>query len=131
MRLTMTERKAVVRQMATRYQRAGKKEKGRLLDELVALTGYSRWYAVELLSGAVTKAAVTPKRPVPRVRERLYDAPVLDALRRIWVIMDCICGKRLAAVLPETMSSSPSPSQSTPTGVASAPNFTSAACCWK
>lgn len=103
MRLTMTERKAVVRQMATRYQRARKKEKGRLLDELVALTGYSRWYAVELLSGAVTKAAVTPKRPVPRVRERLYDAPVLDALRRIWVIMDCICGKRLAAVLPETI----------------------------
>jgi hypothetical protein len=26
---------------------------------------------------------------------------VLAALRRVWVIMDCICGKRLAAVLPE------------------------------
>jgi hypothetical protein len=27
----MTERKAVVRQMATRYRRAGKKDEGRLL----------------------------------------------------------------------------------------------------
>ena len=61
MRLTMTERKAVVRQMATRYQRAGKKEKGRLLDELVALTGYSRWYAVELLGGASPRAAASSR----------------------------------------------------------------------
>ena len=103
MGLTMTERKAVVRQMAARYRRATKKDKGRLLDELVALTGYSRWYAVGLLGGPVTKADVAPKRRVARVRERLYDAPVLDALRRIWGIMDCICGKRLAAVLPETI----------------------------
>ena len=103
MGLTMTERKAVVRQMAARYRRATKKDKGRLLDELVALTGYSRWYAVGLLGGPVTKADVAPKRRVARVRERLYDAPVLDALRRIWAIMDCICGKRLAAVLPETI----------------------------
>ncbi len=29
------------------------------------------------------------------------DAAVLAALRQVWVIMDCICGKRLAAVLPE------------------------------
>jgi hypothetical protein len=103
MGLTMTERKAVVRQMTARYRRAGKKDKGRLLDELVALTGYNRRYAVGLLNSAPAKAAAAPKRRAPRVRERLYDALVLDALRRIWAIMDCICGKRLSAVLPETI----------------------------
>jgi hypothetical protein len=99
----MTERKAVVRQMARRYRRASKKDKGPLLDELVALTGYNRWYAVGLLGGAVMRPALTPKPRVPRMRERLYDACVFDALRRVWAIMDCICGKRLVAVLPETI----------------------------
>lgn len=103
MGLTMTERKAVVRQMATRYRRAGKKDKGRLLDELVALTGYNRRYAMGLLAGVAPKTAAGPKQRSARVRERRYDAPVLAALRRIWVIMDCICGKRLSAVLPETI----------------------------
>ena len=103
MGLTMSERKAVVRQMASRYRRASKKDKGRLLDELVALTGYNRRYAMGVLGGAAPKAVAARKQAAPRVRERLYDAPVLDALRRIWAIMDGICGKRLVAVLPQTI----------------------------
>lgn len=41
--------------------------------------------------------ACSPKR----VRARRYDAPVVQQLKRIWVIMDGICGKRRVAVLPE------------------------------
>jgi len=103
MGLTMKERKAVTAVMRARYRRAGKKQKGCLLDELVALTGYNRWYAVGLLrghgpppGGQHGRAAVHPRR-----RPRVYDAAVLAALRQVWIIMDCICGKRLAAVLPE------------------------------
>ena len=51
MRLTMSERRAVTAMMVARYRRASKKQKGRLLDELIALTGYNRWYAVGLLRG--------------------------------------------------------------------------------
>lgn len=51
MGLIMNERKAVTAVMVARYCRASKKQKGRLLDELVALTGYNRWYAVGLLRG--------------------------------------------------------------------------------
>lgn len=36
-------------------------------------------------------------------RPRVYDAAVLSVLPRVWVITNCICGKRLAAVLPETL----------------------------
>ena len=43
MRLSMSEKKSVVKVMAARYRRASKKQKGRMLDELVALTGYNRW----------------------------------------------------------------------------------------
>jgi hypothetical protein len=105
MRLTMKERKAVTAVMVARYRRLSKKQKGRLLDELVALTGYNRWYAVGLLGGDGRSSGGRLARAAarPRQRRRLYDGTVLTALRRIWVIMDCICGKRLAAVLPETI----------------------------
>jgi hypothetical protein len=86
----MTERKAAVRQMATGYRRAGKKDNGRSSDEVVALTGYNRRYAIGLLGGVAPKVAAAPKRRLARVRERLYDTAVLEALRRIWVIMDCM-----------------------------------------
>jgi hypothetical protein len=103
MRLTMKERKAVTAVMVARYYRMSKKQKGRLLDELVALTGYHRWYAVGLLrgDGRSSRGRLARGAARPRQRRRLYDATVLTALRRIWVVMDCICGKRLAPVLPE------------------------------
>ena len=103
MGLTMSERKAVTAVMVARYLRASKKQKGRLLDELVALTGYHRWYAVGLLRGGGPPPGGPRGRAEGgrRQRARRYDAAVLAALRRIWVIMDCICGKRLAPVLPE------------------------------
>jgi hypothetical protein len=106
MGLTMKERKAVTVVMVQRYRRASKRQKGRLLDELVALTGYNRWYAVGLLRGAggePSRSAGDAARRRARRRPRRYDAAVLAALRRVWGIMDCICGKRLAAVLPETV----------------------------
>jgi hypothetical protein len=105
MRLTMQERKAVTAVLRTRYRRASKKQKGRLLDEVVGLTGYNRRYAAALLGERGASAAGLRERVEPRARQRrrVYDAAVLAALRRVWAIMDGICGKRLAAVLPETV----------------------------
>jgi len=39
MGLTMNERKAVTKELAKRYQRATKGERGRLLKEFIQLTG--------------------------------------------------------------------------------------------
>ena len=50
----MGERRAVIRQAAAGYRKAGKKRKGQWLDELVALAGYHRWYCG---SGAVQPPA--------------------------------------------------------------------------
>ena len=110
-RLTMGERRAVVKVQAARYRAAGKKEKGRMLDELVAVTSYNRAYAVWLLRGHGKLIRVGRRvrlrgdlaRGAKRSRPRKYDSAVLDGLKKIWALMDFICGKRLAAILPEVV----------------------------
>ena len=49
MRLTMNEKRTVIKAWSAQYRKSGKKAKGRILDEVVELTGYNRWYAVGLL----------------------------------------------------------------------------------
>ncbi len=49
MGLTMRERQAVTRELTTRFRKATKKERGRMLDEFVHLTGYNRVYAAYVL----------------------------------------------------------------------------------
>jgi hypothetical protein len=46
----MHEKKALTREVSKRYQKAGRKEKTRILDELVKTTGYNRKYALHLLA---------------------------------------------------------------------------------
>lgn len=111
MGLNMGERKAVTNQLAARYRKAKKKEKGKMLDEFVALTNYNRKYAIWILTnwgkkryykidGQLVQAVVgKPKKPKRRRRPRVYDGTVFTALRKVWYIFDCPCGKRLIPVL--------------------------------
>jgi len=113
MALTMKERKAVTRELATRYQRATKKERGLILGEFVELTGYNRSYAAYLLrnwgrrlrvgiEGRDVVMVLGGKRKSKRRKsKRKYDQKVLLALKRIWIICDLLCGKRLAPFLAE------------------------------
>jgi len=104
----MAERKAVTEVTGERYRRAGKKEKGLILDEFTALTRYDRSYARYLLRGAGKKAGSGRKksgggRRPGRARKRQYDEQVQAVLIKVWKILDYICGKRLAPVLGETL----------------------------
>jgi hypothetical protein len=47
--LSMRERQAITKEMARRYVRASKRERGLMFDELCALAGYNRSYAARLL----------------------------------------------------------------------------------
>jgi len=49
MALTMKEKQAVTKQLALEYKRARKKEKGKILDMVIELTGYNRSYAARVL----------------------------------------------------------------------------------
>jgi len=111
MRLTVKEKQKATRITAARYQEASKKKKGAILDEFIALTGYDRCYASYLLKNHGRKVWINNKVIVvgdirkrhKRQRQRTYGEDVLKALKQVWVIMDCICGKRLRPMLKEML----------------------------
>ena len=104
----MREKKALVKVVAPRFQEAGVKDKEVILDEFVQATGYNRCYAAYLLRnhgkkvrvGTVIIVGDATKR-LKRESRKIYDHAVLDALKQIWMIMDCICGKRLVGIIKE------------------------------
>jgi Integrase core domain len=91
----MRARREVVSVVAERYRAAGRCEKGRILDELCAVTGWHRKHAVRALSFG--------ERPVsaqPRLRRRTYGPSIRDALIALWDASDRLCGKRLVVMIP-------------------------------
>ena len=97
MGLTMSQRRAVTSTIAVRYKRAGKAEKGRMLDELCATTGWHRSHARKALGQAGKPRIVRPRAP----RAPRYGAEVIVALRFCWAVLGAPTGKRLAPVLPD------------------------------
>lgn len=111
MRLTMKERKSVTAVVAKRYQKATKKEKGTILGEYTQLTGYNRCYGAFLLRNHGRRTRINNntvlvgdcRKRVKRTRDRTYDEQVVRVLKKIWLIMGFICGKRLKPELKEVI----------------------------
>ncbi len=105
--------------MQGRYLKAGKREKGTLLDEVVAVTGYHRRHAVRVLRhsrfpdpklaaiqglappGQRTARRGTGRGGRPPGRPRVYSSVVVGALRVAAEASNWLCGTRLAPFLPE------------------------------
>ncbi len=95
----MQEKQAVLREFATRYRIGRKKERSQILDEVVALCGFSRAYAARRLRRFSLRGV--PKKPAKRKRKSIYGSETLIPLRKVWAILGGPCGKRLAPFLCE------------------------------
>jgi hypothetical protein len=99
--MSTTTRKELREALVCRYRNSPKKDRTRILDEFVAVSGYHRKHAIRLLGG---QQYDTRKQGFPiggPGKRRVYDEAVKEALIVTWETADRICGKRLKAVLPE------------------------------
>src|SRR2546429_2206673 len=94
-RISMGTRREITAAVGDRYRSAGRMDKGRILDELCALTGWHRKHAVRALA---THGAISPE--ARRQRRPTYGATIRDALVALWEASDRVCGKRLKVMIP-------------------------------
>jgi hypothetical protein len=83
-------------QVQSRYLKASKAEKQRILDEFTANTGYHWKYAIRVLKHGYKRRLHKPKG-----RTAIYRGEVVEVLEQIWEIYGRICSKRLHPYLPE------------------------------
>jgi hypothetical protein len=95
--ISKNTRNEIIEAIRRRYMLALKKEKTKILDEFIALSGYHRKHAVRLLGRY--NQVVEPNKLT--TSKRIYDEAVKEALIIIWEAADRICSKRIKAVIPD------------------------------
>src|SRR5665811_1744559 len=98
--LSMMSRAEVTTRYAKVYVKGSKKDKGLVLDQVVAVTGWSRDNARRRLTAAAQRRPgggrpVAIKARKPRAPKYSYDA--VKVLQRVWAASGGQCGKYLAA----------------------------------
>lgn len=95
--MTIDERRKYLRKMATRYQKASRTERSRLLDEMEAVIGLHRKSLLRLLGGPTLE-----RQPRRGGRGRTYGVETEDVVRVVWESLDYLCPERLTPALPST-----------------------------
>ncbi len=97
-RLSMSTRREITKKHGAEYGRASKKNKGVMLDQLVATTGWSRANTRRALTTAgKRKGPARPRKFTPRPRTYGYDT--LKLLIQVWSLAGRPSGKYLAATM--------------------------------
>ncbi len=97
--MSQSSKRELVQRLQPRYLKADRKEKTKILDEFVAVTGLHRKSAIRSLR----RQSKSGKEY--RGRKKKYTGSVVAALTKIWRICGCICGKRLHPILTDMIAS--------------------------
>jgi hypothetical protein len=98
--MSKQSRKEYAKEAGIKYLRASKKEKTKLLDDLVSFTGYNRKYAIGKLS---PKNFFRKKAPAKK-RKKIYDSDVIVPLIKIWETLNYPCSVRLHSQISTMLS---------------------------
>jgi hypothetical protein len=107
MGLTVKEKQALIRETYQRYQKSGKKDKSKILDEVVQITSLNRKYLLHLLAnwGKTTTVFFEGKRVALKVSKKprkkrtgkvIYGPAVVVALKALWEYFGFMCGQLLS-----------------------------------
>lgn len=88
-KLSLKSRRELLAQTADRYGQVRGREKGQILDQFVAATGYRRKHAITVLNHPQLSKGHSVRR------SRRYDERVEQALVSLWKAANQICEKRL------------------------------------
>jgi hypothetical protein len=98
--MTTMTKKELVRTTKSRYLKAIKKDKTKILDELVANIGWNRKYSIRVLGAGYEYQKV--ERVGRKSKTPVYGSETLLPAIKIWEMLDYPCGQRLQPVLKET-----------------------------
>jgi len=93
----MSKREYLI-ELKKKYWKTGKKQKGQLLDDFCDFTKYHRKYALSLLNKPLSK-----KWKRYKLRVKIYDQEVIDAILILWRAADEICAERFQPFIPELL----------------------------
>jgi 5S rRNA maturation endonuclease (ribonuclease M5) len=92
-----------LREIKSRYKKAGKLEKNKILNEFCQICDYNRKYAIHLLNKKENQKTEKKKRPG---RKPNYNNPaIIHFLKIMLKATNLICSKRLVPIIPLWMSS--------------------------
>ena len=99
--MTQASVKDYIQAIRPRYQRAGKGERGKLLDEAVEVTHYHRKALIRLLRAVGLAGQLKRSGQQRRGRPKRYRAELVAPLKQLWEATGRVCPQRLHPFLPE------------------------------
>jgi len=95
--MTIMSKKELIKATKTRYLKASRKDKSKILDEFCDNTGYNRNYAIRILQAGYDNNRVADRGR--KNRKSKYDNKTILATMKIWELLDYPCGQRLQPML--------------------------------
>jgi hypothetical protein len=99
--MSLKSKQELIEVVRSRYLKASKVEKQKMLDEFTFATGYHRKHAIRVLKNQVQ--VQNPLKRKTKTFKTIYGGEAVQVLEQIWEIYGHICSKRLQPFLPEAI----------------------------
>ena len=100
-KMSTQTRKELLFYIKKRYKEANLTNKSKILDELIASSGYDRKYAIHLLN--LKEMTIVPNKNRRQQNNTKYNDDVKQAIITMWKSTNCICSKRLVPFIPDLL----------------------------